>query len=143
MADTIIRTGCLPYDDGSGYALDITIEAAAPDGFFDYERVRLNPDSEFTDFPLERWPEVRDAIDRAINARNQLHKSEAPMTDVLDVNDAPISVGDRVHHEPSQEDWIVLRVGVDSEGGYVEPAGWPPCRARSADCEVSKSEPRE
>lgn len=70
MSDTIIRTGCLPYDDGSGFELTITIEA--PSAYFKYERVRLNPDSEFTDFDIASWPEVRDAIDRAVNARAQL-----------------------------------------------------------------------
>lgn len=70
MSDVIIRTGCLPYGDGSGNALRIEIEA--PNDYFNYERIRLNPDSEFTDFPLDKWPEVRDAIDRAVNARAQL-----------------------------------------------------------------------
>ena len=72
MSDTIIRTGALPYDDGSGFEINITIEA--PNDYFKYERVRLNPDSEFTDFDIEKWPEVRDAIERAINARKQLNK---------------------------------------------------------------------
>lgn len=70
MADVIIRTGCLPYDDGSGFALNIVVEA--PSDYFKYERIVLNPDSEFTDFPVEKWPEVKAAIDRAVNARRQL-----------------------------------------------------------------------
>jgi hypothetical protein len=74
MSDVIIRTGCLPYDDGSGYEINIHIEK--PNSYFDYNRVILNPDSEFTDFPIEKWPEVRDAIDRAINALKQLSPKE-------------------------------------------------------------------
>ena len=44
--------------------------------------------------------------------------------------------GDHVHHKPTGEDWVVKRSGTDSEGEFVEPAGWPPCRARAADCEM-------
>ena len=43
-----------------------------------------------------------------------------------------IEPGDAVHHAPSGEDWVVLRVGDD----WIEPAGWPPCRARLADCSL-------
>lgn len=46
--------------------------------------------------------------------------------------------GDAVHHGPTGEDWIVLRAGVDADGGFVEPAGWPPCRARASDCTMVK-----
>lgn len=46
--------------------------------------------------------------------------------------------GDHVHHAPSGEDWIVLRAGEDSEGSFVEPVGWPPCRARASDCTLIK-----
>lgn len=55
-----------------------------------------------------------------------------------DQNDNLIAVGDTVHHEPTGEDWVVRRVGIDSDGGFVEPAGWPPCRARASDCTVLK-----
>ena len=72
MVDTIIRTGCLPYDDGSGF--EVRIEIEGPNEYFKHERIRLNPDSEFTDFPLDKWSEVRDAIDRAVNARRQLDR---------------------------------------------------------------------
>ena len=74
MTDAIIKTGCLPYDDGSGNALNIQIEK--PNKYFKYERVVLNPDSEFTNFAVEDWPKVRDAIDSAINALNQLAQKE-------------------------------------------------------------------
>lgn len=73
MSDVIIQTGCLPYDDGSGYELNIRIEK--PNSYFDYNRVLLNP-GDFTYFPVEKWPEVRDAIDRAINALKQLSPKE-------------------------------------------------------------------
>jgi hypothetical protein len=46
--------------------------------------------------------------------------------------------GDVVRHTPSNEEWVVLRAGTDGAGGFVEPAGWPPCRARSADCVLVK-----
>ena len=75
MGEVIIKTGCLPYDDGSGNALHIQIEG--PNGYFDYNRVILNPDSEFTDFPASDWPKVRDAIDRAVAALDALtHKED-------------------------------------------------------------------
>ena len=54
-----------------------------------------------------------------------------------DVNGVNIERGDEVHHEPTGEDWVVKRVGEDADGGFVEPAGWPPCRARASDCEVT------
>lgn len=44
--------------------------------------------------------------------------------------------GDHVHHRPTGEDWVVKRSGEDSDGEYVEPAGWPPCRARAIDCDL-------
>lgn len=44
--------------------------------------------------------------------------------------------GDHVHHRPSGEDWVVKRAGTDSDGDFVEPAGWPSCRARAADCDL-------
>ncbi|MEL6361704.1 MAG: hypothetical protein AAFR21_11520 [Pseudomonadota bacterium] len=74
MSDVIIRTGALPYEDGSGFEVEIYIVAATE--YFDHERVVLNPGSEFTDFALDDWPEVRDAIDRAIAARRQLNSKE-------------------------------------------------------------------
>lgn len=43
-----------------------------------------------------------------------------------------IEPGDAVHHAPSGEDWVVMRVGPD----WLEPAGWPPCRAKLADCRL-------
>lgn len=49
-----------------------------------------------------------------------------------------IERGDEVHHVPTDEDWVVLRAGVDGDGEYIEPAGWPPCRARAADCVLTK-----
>lgn len=49
-----------------------------------------------------------------------------------------IERGDEVYHKPSGEDWVVARAGVDGEGEYVEPAGYPPCRARAADCILTK-----
>ena len=42
--------------------------------------------------------------------------------------------GDHIHHRPSDENWVVMRARTDSDGDFVEPAGWPPCRARAADC---------
>ena len=44
--------------------------------------------------------------------------------------------GDEVFHRPSGETWVVKRAGEDSDGEFVEPAGWPPCRARAGDCEA-------
>ena len=49
-----------------------------------------------------------------------------------------IERGDEVHHKPSGEKWVVLRAGTDSYGEFVEPAGWPPCRARASDCDLTK-----
>lgn len=48
-----------------------------------------------------------------------------------------IEPGDEVTHLPTGESWVVLRAGTDSEGDYVEPAGWPPCRARASDCDLT------
>jgi len=47
-----------------------------------------------------------------------------------------IERGDEVLHNPTGETWVVKRAGVDGEGGFVEPAGWPACRARASDCEL-------
>ena len=47
-----------------------------------------------------------------------------------------IERGDEVFHRPSGENWVVKRTGTDNEGGFVEPAGWPPCRARADDCDL-------
>jgi len=47
-----------------------------------------------------------------------------------------IERGDEVLHRPTGEAWVVKRAGTDSEGEYVEPAGWPPCRARAVDCDL-------
>ena len=74
MGDVVIKTGCLPYSDGSGNELDIQIEA--PSEYFNFERIVLNPDSEFTNFPVSDWPKVRDAIDRAVNAFNLVTQKE-------------------------------------------------------------------
>ena len=41
-----------------------------------------------------------------------------------------IEPGDHVHHAPSGEDWVVLRV----IGEYLEPAGWPRSQGRLSDC---------
>lgn len=49
-----------------------------------------------------------------------------------------IERGDEVEHKPTGETWVVKRAGVDSAGAYVEPAGWPPCRARASDCVLTK-----
>lgn len=40
--------------------------------------------------------------------------------------------GDAVKHGPSNEEWVLARV----DGDYVYPAGWPPCRAETKDCEL-------
>ena len=47
-----------------------------------------------------------------------------------------IKVGDIVRHDPTGEEWVILRAGTDGGGDFVEPAGWPPCRARMADCDL-------
>lgn len=39
--------------------------------------------------------------------------------------------GDKVHHGPSGEDWILA---VDEERGEVIPAGWPESFAKAAEC---------
>lgn len=67
-----IKTGCLPYDDGSGFKINIDIEP--PNKYFNYYRLVLNSNSEFTDFDIEDWPAIKDAIDRAINSHKQLTK---------------------------------------------------------------------
>lgn len=74
MTGNMIKTGCLPYPDGSGFELEIHIQP--PSEYFKYDRIVLNPDSEFTDFSVEQWPEVRAAIDRAVIAHNQLSQKE-------------------------------------------------------------------
>ena len=69
----IASTGALPYSDGSGFEVDIQIEAreGRPD------RLVLNENSEFCDFEVSKWPYVRAAIDRAVHAR-ELLRSETP-----------------------------------------------------------------
>lgn len=49
---------------------------------------------------------------------------------------APFRPGDIVMHGPTGEEWVVVRSGYDSHerSGYVEPGGWPACRARADDC---------
>jgi len=49
-----------------------------------------------------------------------------------------IERGDEVRHRPTGENWVVLRAGADDAGAFVEPAGWPPCRARASDCDLTK-----
>ncbi|PCJ24137.1 MAG: hypothetical protein COA96_10350 [SAR86 cluster bacterium] len=76
MSDHIIKTGCIPYDDGSGF--EITIQIEPPSKFSDYVKVVINPDSEFTDFNIDEWPTVRSAINRAVKAHDMLTASETP-----------------------------------------------------------------
>lgn len=47
-----------------------------------------------------------------------------------------IKAGDIARHIPTGEKWIILRAGTDSDGDFVEPAGWPACRARMSDCDL-------
>jgi len=47
-----------------------------------------------------------------------------------------IERGDEVFHRPTGENWVVKRAGDDADGGFVEPAGWPPCRVRARDCDL-------
>lgn len=70
MTGHILKTGCLPYDDESGFEVDIVIDP--PSEYFDYTRIELNPDSEFTSFDIKKWPEVRAAINRAVSAHAAL-----------------------------------------------------------------------
>jgi len=49
-------------------------------------------------------------------------------------NDYRLRTGDVVRHVPSGEDWEVLYA--DYESGYMSWIGWPPGRARIADCEL-------
>ena len=65
-----MTTGVIPYEDGSGFEVDIKI--SPPGDFFKYTRVELNADNEFTHFDIEDWPLVRAAIDRAVHAYNQI-----------------------------------------------------------------------
>ena len=74
MSDVIIKTGALPYEDNSGH--QVTIQIEAPNEYFDHERIVINPGIDSTSFPAEAWPEVRAAIDRAVNARRQLDNKE-------------------------------------------------------------------
>lgn len=51
-----------------------------------------------------------------------------------------IEIADHVHHRPSGENWVVARVTEQ----HVYPAGWPPCRADIADCElIHKATPEQ
>jgi len=51
-----------------------------------------------------------------------------------------IDTGDRVHHAPTGEDWIVAFV----ENGHLYWLGWPPGRAEVADCTlVRKATPQQ
>ena len=45
-----------------------------------------------------------------------------------------IEIADTVHHKPSNEWWVVARVTETP----LSPAGWPPCCAKLADCELAK-----
>ena len=45
-----------------------------------------------------------------------------------------IERGDIVRHKPTGEDWVIKHTGSDHNGDWVEPAGWPSCRARASDC---------
>jgi hypothetical protein len=45
-----------------------------------------------------------------------------------------IDIGDHIHHTPTGEDWVVKSV----DETHVEPAGWPPCRAKLSDCRLIK-----
>lgn len=57
----------------------------------------------------------------------------------------PFKPGDIVHHLPSGEQWVVKRSGFDTfmgRSGFVEPAGWPPCRARADDCVIVAHDPK-
>ena len=78
MADYVMRTGALPYSDGSGFEVNIAIDP--PSTHFPNYRVVLNPDSEFTDFDVKKWPEVRAAIDRAVHAFEMLQLPDTPAT---------------------------------------------------------------
>lgn len=50
-----------------------------------------------------------------------------------------IKKGDTVFHRLSGETWVVKRSGTDVDGDFVEPEGWPPCRARASDCDLISS----
>ena len=51
-----------------------------------------------------------------------------------------IEIADHVHHKPSGENWVVARVTEQ----HIYPAGWPPCRADIADCElIRKATPEQ
>lgn len=67
MSNRIIQAGALPYDDGSGFELEIVVEG--PSQYYPSVHIVLNPDTEFCDFGLDKWPEVRAAIDRAYTHR--------------------------------------------------------------------------
>lgn len=41
--------------------------------------------------------------------------------------------GDKVHHEPSGEDWTLAN---DEENGKVSPSGWPESMADAKDCRL-------
>lgn len=60
------------------------------------------------------------------------------MTETARVQPPAFERGDIVRHK-SGEEWVLKRAGVDGAGGFVEPAGWPPCRARADDCELVES----
>lgn len=45
--------------------------------------------------------------------------------------------GDVVHHKPSGEEWVILRIDLDSDS--LIPAGWPKSRARVSDCVFVKA----
>ena len=76
MANRILKTGALPYKDGSGFEIEIVVEG--PTTHFQSVRLELNPDSEFCSFELDRWPEVRAAIDRAVHAHQLLKQDPTP-----------------------------------------------------------------
>lgn len=45
--------------------------------------------------------------------------------------------GDVVRHKPSGEEWVILRIDLDSDS--LIPAGWPKSRARVSDCVFVKA----
>jgi len=48
-----------------------------------------------------------------------------------------IKAGDSVHHNPSNEDWVVAYV--DYEDGSMSWLGWPEGRAKISDCKLTRS----
>lgn len=73
-ARPIVATGALPYTDGSGYGIDIVIDP--PSERYPFLRLRINPDSEFFEFDIDEWPDVRAAIDLAVQAAQMLRAGQ-------------------------------------------------------------------